>query len=166
MDAFRVHELSLPPENGRPASHLTDEEYETWRRRKDNMPPERTSRHGLLPRRIAGSLPRVLSTRILSSEGWCGVARRAESILELLRAPADSTGHRRHNALYAAGLYGNNREIPSDLHDGSNANGHLASPIGTPNANQRSWVDDAPWWLPLAAHAVWREAFTEEEGWW
>lgn len=171
METFRIDALSLPPELGQPASQLTDEEYDTWRRRAadaDSAMP----RLPLLPLILAGSFPTSLCTRLVESEQWQSAARRAGSVLELLRAPSGATGHRRHDALFAAGLYKGSR------HGGSGSEQQTGGPngqqqnsggsLGGAGAGEWGGAGEAAarWWLPFTAGAAWRDVFVEDEEWW
>lgn len=154
MHAFRIDALSLPAEVGQPASQLTDDEYDAWRRRAADSDPPRLQ---LLPLSLAGSLQTALCTRLVGSEQWQSAARRAGSVLQLLRAPNGATGYRRHDALFAAGLY-------QGLSPGSGD-----APAGSPGAVRGGWggePGEARWWMPFNAGAAWRDAFAEDEEWW
>jgi hypothetical protein len=154
MGAFRIDALSLPAEPGLPASQLTDEEYDAWHRRAADTDIPR-----LLPLSLAGSLPTALCSRLVGSEQWQTAARRAGSVLQLLRAPNGATGHRRHDALFAAGLYQGLRPASAAEHV---AGGSPAGAVGWGEPGECS----VRWWLPFTAGAAWRDAFAEDEEWW
>jgi len=156
MATLCVPALSLAPE-GHPASLLSDEQYAAWRRRERGGAAGGGESGHLLPRRLADALPAAGSlSRLLSSERWREAVRRASaSVLEMLRAPADgsATGHRRHDALYAAGLYAGRPTGQGTAHvDGA----AVGQPGGEP----------VRWWMPYAPSAAWQGFVEADGGWW
>jgi hypothetical protein len=87
------------------------------------------------------------------------------SVLELLRAPDDgATGVRRHDALYAAGLYESSRSatpLPAAFPASSPARGaDPAEPVDLPPS-----LLPRGWWVPFGGGTN-ADTDSGDEGWW